>query len=279
MNSSFTPNLYTVHAGQAGTLGSPEIWSEARRRFVSASGGQCAREVGDMFLNFGDAVVGAKTDTNGYHSYGDTGGTIKQRTDAAGGIALVTGGTDNFEQALGSPGAIGRISTTAGQEGIMLFEASLELASIADTQAQVFVGLVGPAFAGVADFIVDGGATFAATAPHIGFYVEDSDGDMLTFVYGEASETHVSIDLTGVTLAAATELKVGFICAPQAPAAKRLTIVVNNIVQPTALTSAQIEAAAFPDGTWLSFNTAIKTGAAAAKTLKLNWWNFYNDAS
>jgi hypothetical protein len=52
----------------------------------------------------------------------------------------------------------------------------------------------------------------------------------------------------------------------------------DNEPSSTYVTATNMDAATFPDGVMMAFAAAVKNGSAAASTLTLDWWAFYQEA-
>ncbi len=96
---------------------------------------------------------------------------------------------------------------------------------------------------------------------------------LLDFVYQDSASTAPTVNIASVaTLVADTYIKVGFKYDPAAPAANKITCYINNIAQSTFITTALIDAAAFPENDALAFTFAQKNGSSAAGTATIDWW-------
>lgn len=233
----------------------------------------------DDFKNFGGTVasnVGSYASQSGsWKSYEDTGGSIAQLAgEITGVIRLSTSTTDNHETWLsscGNAGVLGMISDTAGSKYLQAFEARVRFGQVTDT-FNSFVGMSEEGLA-AADTVSDAGAM--ASKDFLGFRVLEADGDELDVYYSKAGQTGQEL-IDGVqALAASTWYKLGWLYDPfEIDPAKRLKFFVDNAEQSTYVTDALIAAATFPDGEELAILLGLKNGAAAAKTLDVDWVAF-----
>lgn len=278
--------LYTFHRGQDnGTGPSPRLWSRMLGASKHAADGNMRGYfTGDDFRHFGlSTAVSSNVGRYGsencqYISYEDTGDAIAQvATDRRGVITFTTAGTDNNESWL-QPGGAGSVSAlisdTAGDDKMQIFECRAKVGTLAE--CGVFLGLSEESLAAANTLVDDTGAL--ASKDLIGFHAPlAASTSVLDFVYRKAGQTaQVLIDDVH-TLVADTYVKLGFVYDPYAPRAKRIAAFVNGVEQSTYVTGTLIEAATFPDGEELQPLFGLKTGAAAAKTLSLDWWFLYSE--
>ena len=270
----FPSNLYTNHKGQRGSKLSPRLWSRALDVGVTPDGSGPGFMFYDDFLNFG-AIAAATNASGGYAGYIDTGNTIKALATASGGVVqFLTDGTDNDECWLttgGNSGVLGAISDTAGSDKLTIFEARVRFGQIGNTY-NAFVGCSEEGLA-AADTVTDAGAM--ADKDFIGFAVLEADGDALKFVYRKAGGAMQTVFTYGTALAASTWYNLGFVYDPVAPASQKIKVFINNEEQNTYVTAANIAAATFPDGEELALLAGIKNGGAAASSLDVDLWAFY----
>ena len=273
----FVPQLFTGHRGQNTSGLSPRLWAKVYSSVMAPDGGERLVFVGDDFL----APKNADTYTDlysemGYTSYIDTGGTLTGLVDEECGVlALTTDGTDEDEIWLSSgdgTSVLGRISDTAGQDYLTVFEARYKVNTIADAAMSHFVGLAKPGLAG-AETVVDDTGALKADSDFIGFRTL-LDGNSIDFVYQKGSAA-VQNKITGAHVPVADDfVKLGFIYDPAAPSAKRIKVFVNNVEQSTYVTAANIAAATFPDAVMLAFLAGFKNTTAVAAELAIDWWAF-----
>jgi hypothetical protein len=106
----------------------------------------------------------------------------------------------------------------------------------------------------------------------IGFHVDQADGDALDFTYKAEGQTAV-VTIAGLdVIVADTYMKLGFVYDPDAPAAKRIKVFLNNVEQSTYVTATNIATATFPDAEPMAMVWAAKVGAAAAVDARMDWW-------
>ena len=269
----FVPQLFTGHRGQNTSGLSPRLWAKVYSSVMAPDGGERLVFVGDDFCGVGDADTVTRVASEvGYLSYIDGGGTITQLSDEVGGVvALTTDGTDEDEIWM-STGALGKISDTAGEACLTVFEARYKVNTIADAAMSHFVGLAKPGLA-AADTAVDTTGALKADSDFIGFRTL-LDGDSIDFIYQKGSAT-IQSKIAGVHVPVADDfVKLGFVYDPDAPAAKKIKVFVNNAEQSTYVTAANIAAATFPDGVLLSMLAGYKNTTAVAGELAMDWWAY-----
>lgn len=273
--------LYTIHQGLSGGTGmSPRIWAKMSGNGLAPDGSWHGNSFADDFNCFPKVSPGTGGTTTGnalgYGYYVDSAtaaGTIQQiATDRNGVVAIATAAQDNHENWLtsgGNTGGLGLISDTAGSDKLLLFEARIAVAQI--TAHNLFVGLSEEGLA-AADTVTDAGAL--ASKDMIGFYTLEGAPTDLIFGYRKAGAAVQAVQ-TIATLAADTFVKVGFVYDPSEPADRRIVAYVDNEETSTKVSATSIAASTFPDGEELALLAGIKNGAAAAKTLYLDWWAFW----
>lgn len=279
-NGIFPSSLFTCHRGMSGGRGlSPRLWSRVQGQSLSPDGFSNWYFAGSDFLNFGMTTavasnIGRYADASGaYLSYEDTGNAIAPlETEVGGVIRISLDATDNDETWI-QPGTaksvLGKVSDTAGQDKLMLFESRFRVGQI--NEQNVLIGLSEEGLA-VADTISDAGAL--ADKDFLGFFIQEGSGSALKFGYRKSGQALQTLATFGTSLVASTWYKVGFVYDPSAPSAKRLAWYVDNVEQSTYVTATNIADATFPDGEELNLLAGIKNGTAAIRTLDLDWWNF-----
>lgn len=228
----------------------------------------------DDFINFSDHIT--DQDTQQYASYIDTGVTIKQLAGVSYGQVEIAGNdADNDEGVLTFHGPIANIQDARASKKLW-FEARWKKASVADNALASFIGLGfdhgnGVPLSKTLCLTDDAGALGAFS--FLGFHVDQADGDALDFVYKADGQSAV-VKIAGVqALAAATWYKLGFVYDPDAPAANRIKIFVDNVEQTTYVTETNLATATFPDNEWMSpvWCAKVGTGSAEVKS-QLDWW-------
>lgn len=274
--------LFTTHQqGLTGERGlSPRLWARAVGQGLSPDGSSNAYYVSDDFLTFGGTYVvasnvGLYASQGGcYRSYEDTGNSVAQlATEVGGVISITTDATDNDEcwlQPGGAASVMGKISTTAGADKLLIWEARFRISKVTDT-GNMFLGLTEEGTA-IADFISDAGAI--SDKDYIGFTIGESNGDALKFVYKKAGQTAQTVFTYSTDIVLATWYRVGFCYNPKAPAAKRITAFIDNQEQGTYVTATNLAAATFPNGEELNMLAGVKNGSGAAHALDLDWYAF-----
>lgn len=283
--SNLPAAIFSSHKGQAGGRGlSPRIWTHAVASGLAPDGVLRAYGVADDFLNFGQMATSANTH-QGYGAYVDSSCTIKGlASDVGGVIQFATDGTDNAEAWLtsgGNSGVLGVISDTAGSDKLMCFEARVRFTQVTNDY-NVFVGLSEEGLAAANTVADDPSTAYIADKDHIGFLVNEGDGDALKFVYnksGAGATNQTTVKITSVqALTAATWYKIGFVYNPKADSSERIKVYVDNVENATKVTATNIATATFPDGEELAFLAGIKAGTNAARKFDIDWWAFYQEA-
>jgi hypothetical protein len=273
-------NLAAVaHRGQGGSGRglSNRIWHQNANAIYSPDGASYGYMVGDDFLNFRlTEAVAANVGTyvsmgGGYLSYEDTGGSIVNDATAVGGVIKVaTDNTDNDEMWL-SPGSttsvIGKISDTAGDDKLLLFEARFKVDNV--TSSNYFIGL-GQEGLAAADTITDAGAL--ADKDFIGFAALEGAATSLKFVYQKEGGAMQTVGTYGTALTTGTWVKVGLVYDPKRKASERIAWYVNGEEQSSYVTATNIAASTFPDAEELNPLFGLKNGTGAARILSLDWY-------
>lgn len=277
-------SVFLTHKGQAGRLLSPRLWGEAKGQMLAPDGSLRGYYIAEDFRTFGgildsdiSATVGLYIGEAGaYRSYQDSGDTIAQiATDRFGVVRLATAATDNNEAWLqpgGSASVMGLVSDTAGDDRPLVFEARVKFTQVSDNGGSVFVGLSEEGCT-AADTKVNDTGVLVTTKDFIGFDTLHADGDALRFIYQKGSQTQ-QVVLTKA-ISAGTWYNLGFVYDPKAKTTERIKIYVDNELQSTFVTGANIAAATFPDGEELQPLFGIKTGAAAIASLDIDGYAFY----
>lgn len=292
MNSGLLANaLFTIHQGKSGGRGlSPRLWTKASGQMLSPDGGSNAVFMGDDFLNFSGfspAIAGTTAlpsatvpAPNGYGLYLDTATSAcsiaNVPAEVGGVVQLATGATDNHEAWLasgGNTGTLGVVSDTAADAKLLIFEARVRFTQVSDNGGAIFVGLAEPGTAAANAKVDDTGVM--VDKDFIGFNTVHANGDLLSINYKKAGQTQQAVG-SGTAIVAARWYKLGFIYDPTD--AVKIKFFVDNIEQAVGLNASNIAAATFPDGERLAFLAGVKTGAAAAVSLDIDWWAFYQNA-
>lgn len=236
----------------------------------------------DDFVNTPQMI--SDQDVAKYATYIDTGVTLTQTADGVGGVlGVYQDGTDNDEgwmEAGGNTGAPFLISTTAGSDKQLWFEARIKVNSIADDVCALFVGLAQEGLA-AADTKVDNTGAFA-DKDFIGFNSVHVNGGtagtnaLVNFTYGKESGTQANLISSVHTLVANTWVKLGFIYQPARPAAKKIAVFVNGAEQTTYVTSTILaDTTNFPAGQEMAPLLGTKAGTGTTSTLSVDWWRCY----
>ena len=280
-------NLFTNHIGQNTTGLSPRLWSRVSGSVMASDGDKRLVLAGDDFTSFYGTVATKVGDySGGYKSYEETSTSIVQASDQKGGVIQITAdGTDNDDIALaagGAAGVLGAISDTAADAHLTAFECRFKTSTVTDDESAFFLGLAEEGLAAAASIANNTG--IIDDKDHIGFSTNHLHGGTagenakLDFAYQLSGATRVVKIATLQTLAADTWYKVGFVYDPDAEAAKRITVYLDNAEQSTYVTATNISTStgsAFPDGQELTFNALQHSGGTAAgSVLSIDWWAF-----
>jgi hypothetical protein len=135
---------------------------------------------------------------------------VALQADNDGVLMLDTDGTD--DDVVGITGG----DNTCGvfrspEEGVrkaFYYEARIAVSTITDGDLSVFVGLMEPGK--LSDGSPLGAAGALADVDYIGFHITEANGDAVSVVYNEAASGTAQTDDAGVTLVAATYVRLGF---------------------------------------------------------------------
>lgn len=243
---------------------SPAIWGDFNELDAIALGN--AIVLRDDFVNFGKHNT--DQDTQIYSSYIDTSNTIQQAATAGGVVELTVDATDNDSPVLQAGGGTGgAFQITTGTAGKLWFEARVQVSTLAEIA--VFVGLGAPNATADNGVLVDDTGALSTSLGFIGWHAPAAASTcVFDGTYVKASGTAQVVASDKHTAVADTWVKLGFKFDPQADT---LTYYVNGV----SVGSADVSAAGttnFPSAVLLSPVIAMKTGAAAAKTLRMDWW-------
>lgn len=282
MLSPLATQVFATHIGQMGGRGlSPRLWALGSGQGVSPDGMSNAFFQVDDFLNMPPAAPAVAGPTahilGGYAAYVDsatTASAIRQLANEVGGILeLRTGGTNNHQAYLtsgGNTGTLGKIDDAPGEQRLVLFETRVRPGQISN-DISWFVGLAEEGLAATNTMATTG---LLADKDFVGFHVLKDAGSTLRFVYRKEGQA-VQIPVANLaTLQADRWYKLGFAYNPVMPQSKRLKIFVDNEEYPVTITAQQISAATFPKAEHLAFLAGVRTGAASARFMALDWWAF-----
>lgn len=299
-------SLFTNHIGKSGGRGlSPRLWSRIAAQAMSPDGGSNGVFVFDDFLNFSGMAPGASlvlpsATVPGPNGYGvsiegtTTQGSISNlATESYGVVRLTASATDNHETWLagqGNVGTLGAISNTGSSvhNRLTIFETRVRFTQVSDNGGAVFVGLAIPGTAANNGKVDDTGVM--ADKDFIGFNTIHADGDLLSINYKKTGQTQQAVG-AGRAIAAATWYKLGFIFDPKNT--DRFKFYIDNVEYTGVSGSNQVAApitagvvnattpvfaTTFPDAVRMSFLAGIKTGSAAAVSMDIDWWAYYQRA-
>ena len=220
----------------------------------------------DDFMAFGGTVasnVGTKFGTVPYKTYEDTTTSINQlNTLIGGGIRFDLNAADNQECGMEVGGGNGGAFVVASGGQRLTFEARVRFNQIVTQNA--FIGLAEKGLAITDGLISDADAIGDKSL--IGFHVVAAASSSLIASHqknGGGGKTDVA---TAQTLVAATWYKIGFIFDP---IASTVTWFVNGV---SVGSITDITVAKFPKDAYLTPFFNLKTSAAAATTMDIDWW-------
>lgn len=274
MGNTVLNGLVTYTGSNSDRGPSPAVWGRIRECIDPND----AYEIFDDFLNFNGTVTTNVGDysgqAGGYRSYEDSGGSITNlATEVGGVIRITTDNTDNDEMWL-QPGSatsvFGKISDTAGDDKLLIFEARVRLGQTATGNA--FIGLTEEGLA-AADTITDAGAW--ADKDAIGFLILEDDSDGIDFIYKKAGQTLQTKIAVAQAVTADTWYKLAFMYDPNQVDAKKITVFVDGVDEGTYVTATDIAAATFPDGEELQPLFGIKNSSGAVNKLDVDWYRVY----
>lgn len=281
----FPTQLMATHIGQQGSKLSPRLWSRPMELMVSPDGRAPGEFVFEDFLRFqgftnaisGTTALPSATipSVDGYALYADSATTASgvSRQSVKGGVArLAPGATDNHLVVLRS-GALGKISDTAADAKLTVFEARIALPTQV-AAGSMFVGLAQSTVCADGGLVVDTGELLA-TAGGIGFRTLDADPDGIDVVYQKASQAVQVVKNEAYAATAGTFVNLGFIYDPGAPSSKRIRFFIDNVELSETVTGTNIAAATFPDDVMLDFVIAAKTDATTARPVDIDCWAYY----
>lgn len=279
------------HFADVGRGPSPAIWRNLGKWRADADRGKCSFVFDDMLRV---PTFASATEQSAQYTYQDTGVTIQGMTTAPNlgstdalaeiGVLEIAGNdADNDEghwQAAGSATTLFRISNGSGNTGVLAFEARIRKASIADNGLGLFIGMGSPVVA--ANYLVDDTAALVATEAFIGFNGLLDDGDKLDTIFQEVSQTQVVVEANAATVVAGDYINLGFRYNPNDPSTtKKIRFYVNGVETATGVSTAQIDAATFPEDTGLVPLLLTKVGTAAEVKAQMDFicYGQYLDSS
>lgn len=281
LHGLYSQALYTIHKGQVGGRGlSPRIWADATGMALSPDGYSNAFAFSDDFVNFGGAApsISGTTSgtTDGYGYYVDTATSacsITSQVGRGGTIKIATGATDNHEAWMTTGGNTGTLgSIDASDLKLTAFEARVKFSDV--TSMNAFVGLAEEGLA-AADTVSNAGVM--ADKDYIGFSIQESDSDAVDFVYRKAGSSEVVALTFATSLVADQWYKFGFLVDPKAQPSKRIRIFIDNVEQATTVSQTSMEASTFPSGEELAVLAGVKNGAAAVRSMEIDWLSFLQE--
>lgn len=284
-------NLFTnyMSANPGGSGPSGMLWS---RLPTPGSGplGDRAFVIGDEFLQFqgftnaisGTTALPSTTvpAPEGYQIYVDSATTasgIARLGTAAGGVARYAPGATDNHLAIMSPGILGELSITAGEEKLTIFETRVRLHTQVSS-GSTFWGLGTMSIVADGGLIADAGGLLA-TAAGIGFRTKEDDPDGFDIVYQAASQTEQVLVNVAKVITADTWVKLGFVFDPARPASKKITFFIDGEeVTDAYITATLMAAATFPNSVMVGPVFAAMTQATTTRGADQDWWYAYQAA-
>jgi len=215
-------------------------------------------------------AAGTRLASGGHHyqTYIDTGCSIAVIADAPGnlatsvkgGLALTTDATDNNQVALGSD--VGWIAAGTTYTKPWWFEARVMLASIADTQSGVFVGLAEPGNAVTDVPLLDAGTL--ADIDLLGFWRNEADGNAWATVHSLNGGAIVTLAAAVAVPVAASYNKLGMHFD-----GTTVYFYVDGVVHATSVLPA---ATNFPLDQLMGPCFGMNNAAAGAEVNSIDWW-------
>lgn len=267
----------TTRLSAEGAVGrglSPEIWQA--HGFIGGNFYDPSR-MGFFFDDFADAQALADGDTMKYAVHND-GGTLGPCADVDlsegefGILRFTPQAADNDSLAIQLGGGIGnlvKIDDTAGENGVVAFEARIKTATITTGDLRWFVGLAETGCADDDAIFADNAATFGDT-DYIGFMGKEASGVNVIRVFHKASGAQDAED-TGDDIALSTWIKLGFVYDPHAHSTELIKFYVDG-AECTNFGDVRCDATDladdtnFPAGEELTPCINIKGGATVAAT-------------
>lgn len=267
------PNYTVRYTGSSPRLLSPLLWNDCPIA-------ELLHYEADGFFHMDDfnnqGAISTTAATGKYASFADAACTITQMSTEKGGVLqLLTSATDNDDVTVTTGGNVGHmcaVSETAGnQYNLPLwFECRFKVQHIANTEKSIFLGLSAPALASASGIFSDADAL--SSQNYVGFLQSAAAGATIDAIWRAAGQATVTNLAAVNTMVADTYVKLGFHYNPNASASKRLTWYKNNVEQSTYGTNTQLTAATFPAAAALTLTAALKSAAANARVLQLDWW-------
>ena len=276
----FPSNLMVPQVGQRGSKLSPRLWSRLIEEGLSADGSA----PGDLLVEDFVSVQGYSNADGPVGQFAfdkDTGAACVQEDGTRSAVKLSSGTSDNGAGTLaacGNAGSLGVISDTAGADKLTVFEARIKLASVADGNGSVFVGLADTDTGGTNRPLKDqtGHKLANGAGDHaIGFVVLEDDNDSLKFQYRNGAGDIVTVLTYATPLVADQYYNLGFVYDPSAPASEKIKVYVDNVEQAAKVSASDIAASTFPDGKNMTAVASIKSSAASAEACYIDLLAFY----
>lgn len=276
----FPSNLMAPQVGQRGSKLSPRLWARLIEEGLSPDGSALGVLLVEDFVSV-QGYTNADGPVGQFAFDKDSGAACVQEEGVPSAVKLSSGTSDNGAGTLaacGNKGSLGVISDTAGADKLTVFEARIKLASVADGNGSVFVGLADPDTGGANRPLKDDSGHMLANGAGdhaIGFVVLEDDNDSLKFQYRNGSGDVVTVLTYGTALVADQYYNLGFVYDPSAPASEKIKIYIDNVEQGAKVSASSIAASTFPDGKNMTAVASIKSSGNAAESCHIDLLAFY----
>lgn len=175
------------------------------------------------------------------------------------------------------------ISTTAGSEAMLAFEARIRPDVVSDTISTIFAGLTDQAGLATTAFPITADDVFADVAC-LGFIRPANNGDELDVAYNEASEIQndhgedvLAATENTTALVANTWVKLGFVFNPNSNRRSdgtnqdRITFYVNGEALGDPIDAADLAVSDFPDGAGMVPCVSFTAASGTTTTVDVDW--------
>jgi hypothetical protein len=181
----------------------------------------------DDFITFPDLdAATTASQTFGWTSYGDTGGTCSLLADEVGGVLELNADTADESVAITTGGNTGGFLILDASHRVW-FEARFKVMSISNTTSGWFVGVTQETMAAT-DAVIGTGGAFA-NVDYVGFSCPEADGNVCEPVFDKTGGTDVIMEADAKTLVNNTFIKAGFLWDPTGRPARFLEIFFDGV--------------------------------------------------
>lgn len=235
----------------------------------------------DDFMSYGKTVPTTEGTFGVYKAFTSTGGRLADTVGGLGGQLGIDSDGDDEGASIQCGSAPFRISNS---DKALWFEARVKISSIANTKADMFVGLMElAALTATVPITATTGTTGSGQAAmadqnlvgwlHPGGAITANGGSTGSPIYKANGVTAVAVQAAPATFVADTFIKLGMKWEPKADgSAGILSFWVNGAKQTTTYTMATAAGTDFPNDVYLSPVFAILNTAASVTTGTIDWW-------